>query len=172
MNNSQIILCLRDRVWMGVNKLYPFCGSISTRHLSLIWVDNIGSQQDSGFALHHMFRVRIPILNKWEHPQKVFMEEDCNLYHDHIYPIVENNNAFLYTQLPQNEARFAVSHHPCNLCTRIWFWAVAYPTTSLPKRDSTCSLPCFDARLGSFGIIWSSNNHSDFFPEICKTFSK
>ena len=73
-------------------------------------MDNIGAQQDFGFVLHQMFRVRIPILNKWDHPEKVYMDEDCRLYVDYVYPVVENHNAFLYTQLPQKEARLAVSH--------------------------------------------------------------
>ena len=81
-------------------------------------MDVIGSYQDSEYVLHHMFRVRIPILNKWEDPERVFMEKDHNLYHEHIHPIVENHNAFLYTEVPQKEARLAVNHHPFKICTR------------------------------------------------------
>ena len=81
-------------------------------------MDAIGSHQDSGYVLHDMFRVRIPILNKWEYPERVFTEKDHSLYHDYIHPIVENHNAFLYTEFPQKEARLAVNHHPCKIFTR------------------------------------------------------
>ena len=73
---------------------------------------NIGFQKDSGFVLHDMFRVRVPILNKWEHPERIFTEKDSDLYQDHTYRIVENHNVFLYAPLPQKEARLAVNHLP------------------------------------------------------------
>ena len=60
---------------------------------------NVCSKRVAGLiVMHETFRVRIPILSKWEKLDEVFDFEDSDLYHDYIFPIAKDTNTFLYPE--------------------------------------------------------------------------
>ena len=48
--------------------------------------------------MHEKFRVRIPILKKWENMAEVFACDAGDLYDDYIFPLAKDVNVFSYSE--------------------------------------------------------------------------